>query len=206
MSAHIFIVPQVRGRWHEAFEDAVVVADVAEVVRAAAAGTLVWVDVSRREWILMLRAQRPDLPLVALSLNPSADEGMSAFEAGVRGYCHALGVPELLRQVAVVVANGGLWLGAELMARAAAAVTRLAASEPSEAVAEILHQLTPRERAVALQVAGGASNKEVARRLDITLRTVKAHMGAIFEKLGVRDRLQLVLLLRRAGVPAVTEA
>jgi len=53
--------------------------------------------------------------------------------------------------------------------------------------------LTPRERDVAIEVAHGATNKEVAQRLNITERTVKAHLGAVFEKLGVRDRLQLVL-------------
>ncbi|MCH8282968.1 MAG: helix-turn-helix transcriptional regulator, partial [Chloroflexi bacterium] len=57
--------------------------------------------------------------------------------------------------------------------------------------------LTERERAVALAVAEGRSNKEVARLLDITERTVKAHLGAAFRKLGVRDRMQLVLKLSR---------
>ncbi|UUA74872.1 helix-turn-helix transcriptional regulator [Cellvibrio sp. QJXJ] len=56
-----------------------------------------------------------------------------------------------------------------------------------------LNLLTGRERAVAELVAAGKTNKEVARELDITERTVKAHLGASFEKLGVRDRLQLAL-------------
>jgi DNA-binding NarL/FixJ family response regulator len=98
--------------------------------------------------------------------------------------------------VALVVINGGLWVGADLMTRAAGAVAR--ASGPQTTWAAPLAELTPREREVATQVAEGACNKEVGRRLDITERTVKAHMTAIFEKLGVRDRLQLVLLLRRS--------
>jgi hypothetical protein len=48
---------------------------------------------------------------------------------------------------------------------------------------------------VARLIAGGASNKEVARALDIAERTVKAHAGAIFEKLGARDRLHLALIM-----------
>lgn len=55
--------------------------------------------------------------------------------------------------------------------------------------------LTPRENAVAKAVAAGQSNKEVARQLDITERTVKAHLSAVFTKLGVRDRLHLVLAI-----------
>jgi len=53
--------------------------------------------------------------------------------------------------------------------------------------------LSEREVQVARLIANGASNKEIADRLVITERTVKAHLTAIFEKLGVRDRLQLSL-------------
>jgi DNA-binding NarL/FixJ family response regulator len=71
----------------------------------------------------------------------------------------------------------------------------------AEAPADWSAGLTEREREVARAVASGASNKEIARRLGITERSVKAHTGAIFEKLGVRDRLQLSLVVhgRRPG-------
>lgn len=55
--------------------------------------------------------------------------------------------------------------------------------------------LTPREREIARLVGNGASNKVIARELNITDRTVKAHLSAIFQKLGVRDRLQLALYI-----------
>ena len=53
--------------------------------------------------------------------------------------------------------------------------------------------LSDRETQVARLVSAGASNKEIAENLLITERTVKAHLSAVFEKLGVRDRLQLSL-------------
>ncbi len=53
--------------------------------------------------------------------------------------------------------------------------------------------LTERERETAHHIARGASNKEIARELGITERTVKAHVGAILEKLNLRDRLQIAL-------------
>jgi DNA-binding NarL/FixJ family response regulator len=53
--------------------------------------------------------------------------------------------------------------------------------------------LTTREREVALLAANGASNKTIASDCDITERTVKAHLAAIFEKLHLTDRLQLAL-------------
>ncbi len=57
---------------------------------------------------------------------------------------------------------------------------------------------------MARAVSAGRSNKEVADKMFISERTVKAHLGAIFEKLGVRDRLQLVLRLAAAPEPAST--
>jgi RNA polymerase sigma factor (sigma-70 family) len=66
------------------------------------------------------------------------------------------------------------------------------------AVGALLASLTERERGVAEAVASGLSNKEVARRLGITERTVKAHLSSAFRKLGVRDRMQLVVRLRMA--------
>lgn len=204
MNRHVFVMSRARGRWDEAFDGIEIVRDATQAVRRARAGSLVWVDVVPGEWMVTLRSARPELPLIALSLNPGAEEGLAAFGAGARGYCHALAVPEMLQQVALVVSNGGLWLGVELMSRAAQAVARVATSQTSGEVP--LDGLTPRERDVALQVAGGASNKEVGQRLDITPRTVKAHMGAIFDKLGVRDRLQLVLRIRNAGAPRRRDA
>lgn len=204
MSEHLFVSPLIQGRWHEAFDDLLVVSGPAEAIEKARDDSLVWIDVTRPEWIARLRAARPALSLVALSLNPNANEGLWAFGAGVRGYCHALAAPQMLRQLAVVVTHGGLWLGAELMSRTAAAVARVVEPAATSDAAS-LDVLSPRERDVAMQVVGGASNKEIARRLDITPRTVKAHMGSIFEKLAVRDRLHLVLVLRRAGLTAAPE-
>ena len=54
-------------------------------------------------------------------------------------------------------------------------------------------RLTDRESEVTLQAAHGATNAEIADALGITERTVKAHLSAVFDKLGVSDRLQLAL-------------
>ena len=56
--------------------------------------------------------------------------------------------------------------------------------------------LTKRERQVAQSVSNGLSNREIAARLNISERTVKARLTAVFQKLGVRDRVQLALLMR----------
>jgi DNA-binding CsgD family transcriptional regulator len=67
---------------------------------------------------------------------------------------------------------------------------------PPAAPDQRLGELSPREREAAIMAGSGASNREIAAGLCITERTVKAHLSAAFAKLGVRDRLQLALLLR----------
>lgn len=59
--------------------------------------------------------------------------------------------------------------------------------------------LTPREQQIALAIADGRTNRDIASRLGITEQTVKNHLTSIFEKVGVDNRLQLGLaLVRRA--------
>lgn len=138
------------------------------------------------------------IPCVVLSDRPTDEEALAAFAAGARGYCNTHAAAQMLIQVAAVVLQGGLWIGESLMQRLVSATSRLQAL-PS-AVATEKHEnwsksLTDREEQVARTLAGGASNKEIARALGITDRTVKAHVGAILEKLQVRDRLQLSLIV-----------
>ena len=63
-----------------------------------------------------------------------------------------------------------------------------------------LQGLTPREYQVAELITAGARNKEIAQQLNITERTVKAHLTELFRNLKVSDRLQLAVLLNREGL------
>lgn len=181
-------------RWREAFPEARVVSP--EQARArAASGDRVWVMTQIPDWpsLVSVLARRGAI-LSLLSYAPDSREAFQALEAGARGYAHALSPPELLRQIEVVTNNQGIWVLPELLAQVVGGAFRALGGQA--ALREhTLAPLTERERAVALAVADGQTNKEVARRLDITERTVKAHLGAVFRKLGVRDRLQLILRL-----------
>jgi DNA-binding NarL/FixJ family response regulator len=105
-----------------------------------------------------------------------------------------------VERVVDTVLQGGVWISRSAIPLL---VTKLqAAAQPesgmvAEAPGDPLDGLTQRQREVAELVGQGASNKQIARTLDITDRTVKAHLTTIFEKLKVADRLQLALYVTR---------
>jgi DNA-binding NarL/FixJ family response regulator len=132
--------------------------------------------------------------VVLLADEPDESVVEEALALGASGCCNTNAAPEVLRQVALVVENGGLWVGQSLLLRLVGGASRaLATKSERPPRVDWAMLLSEREVQVARLVAGGASNREVAEQLSITERTVKAHMSAIFEKLGLRDRLQLSL-------------
>lgn len=180
-------------RWQSAFAQARRVTPQQARAEATAHDRL-WVMSTLEDWkrLVALLARR-GATVNVMSYTPTSLEALQALNAGARGYIHALSPPELLRQVELVTTHQGIWVLPELLAQVMGGAYRALGGETQQQ--EVLAELTERERAVALAVAEGQTNKEVARRLDITERTVKAHLAAIFRKLGVRDRLQLILRL-----------
>ena len=137
--------------------------------------------------------------IVVLADQPDDALILDVLAAGAAGCCNTHAAPEVLQQVALVVENGGLWVGQRLLQQLIGNTARILGQGATAESGSLLELLSERERQVARMVAGGASNKEIADRLAIAERTVKAHLTAIFEKTGVRDRLQLSLKINGAG-------
>ena len=215
MSAHHFLASSVAQpaiapseRWLQAFPKGKW-NNWSAMQQEAKAGDVVWVPVSHPDWmdkVSQLLQAEPARHVVVLSAVPYDAEGLRAINLGAHGYSHLHAMPPMLREVGRVVQGGALWIGPELVGRIVAATRdllgRAGAAATASATLTDLSVLSPREAEVAAVVAEGKSNKEVARALKISERTVKAHLSAIFEKLGVRDRVQLVLQLSSAHAPA----
>jgi len=203
MKRHVFLTerPQPIPRWAEAFPDAALLCgqqmgttDPAVLSEAS----IIWLHASGdnravSSWVGAIKVVSQNVPIVVLSNVPEDEQGLAVLAAGASGYCSALTLPAVLHQVASVVAHGGTWVGPQLMQRLMQGLVK----QDNEATEPALDKLSLRERQVAEAVARGSTNKEIARVMGITERTVKAHLSATFEKLGVRDRMQLSLLVNR---------
>ena len=197
---------RIRETWKKAFPD--LISSTLACVPATA--TLVWVlrpnlpETDVTALIASVRRQAVDRPLIVLADVPDEGEALAALAAGASGYCNGHAAPAVLTQVGLAVANGGLWVGQNLMQRLLSATARGLAASPGAKSADGAvwrERLTVREQEAAMLIAQGASNKEVASHMAITERTVKAHVGALLEKLGARDRLQLSLIVNGLEAP-----
>lgn len=200
MIKHIFItsLQQPVEAWLKAFPKLVA---SKEVVSADLAGaSVVWVHAQLehgQQWrsqVQQVLSLLPAAKVIVLSNNPEQPEAMQALELGVVGYLHAYAHQQVLKEVYSVVSHGGVWLGRELLKHLITMTTR--GAHQANIQDDILEGLTKREREVALEAAKGDSNKEIARTLSISERTVKAHLTSVFDTLKVRDRLHLALVLQ----------
>lgn len=139
--------------------------------------------------------------IIVLSRSPGDEEGLSALKAGARGYCgRALDAPELRKAISKV-REGEIWAERRLIPILIEKYSRAAEEqEPARPRTDRrLALLTPREREIARLIGAGATNRDIAARLHVGEGTVKAHLTAIFRKLGFTDRLQLGLFLAAPG-------
>ena len=140
--------------------------------------------------------------IIVLTEVPDEREGIAILKAGARGYCHRDIDIALLEKATHVVLKGEIWVGRKLIPHLLEELTVLTEQRRRDAPGrsdERLERVTPRERQIVDLLSVGASNKEIAKRLNVTERTVKAHLTAIFRKLGLSGRLQLALFALEHG-------
>lgn len=137
-----------------------------------------------------ISAEVPDANVIAFTSFSDRNVILDAIDAGAIGYLLKDAEPdELVRGIRAAAAGES-----PLAPKAAQAVLSARSKrEPDPG-------LSPREREVLVLVASGKANKQVARRLDISEKTVKAHLSHIFQRIGVTDRTQAALWAERNGL------
>ena len=113
-----------------------------------------------------------------------------ALKAGARGFLLKDAGPELLVQAIHAAANGDALISPDITRRLLTTLTGLERASPPT---QPIEPLTEREEEVLLTVARGRTNAEIADELHITLSTVKTHVGALMNKLGARNRVEVAM-------------
>jgi DNA-binding NarL/FixJ family response regulator len=141
-----------------------------------------------------IRAQSPDVAIVVLTSFSDRTKILQALDAGAVGYLLKDVEPEDLEKAIAAAARGESPLDPKA---ARALVSARRATAPAEG-------LSDREREVLLMVADGLANKQIAQRLSISEKTVKAHLTSVFRQIGVTDRTQAALWAERSGLSRET--
>jgi DNA-binding NarL/FixJ family response regulator len=137
-----------------------------------------------------LRSEAPETRVVLFTSFSDRDRIMQALEAGAIGYLLKDADPDELHRGILAAARGESPLAPKAAAQVIAART---SPSPSG-------DLSERERQVLVLVASGLANKQIARKLGISEKTVKGHLTQIFQAIGVTDRTQAALWAERNGL------
>lgn len=145
-----------------------------------------------------LSAELPAVKVVVLTTMGDDGSIVEAIAAGALGYLLKDTGVEDLRAAIVQAAAGEAFLSTRVLTSLVQQVARSGTLGPT--VTSHDFGLTPRERVVLQHLSRGATNKDIARSLDLAEGTVKNHVSQVFTKLGVADRLQAALLARTYGL------
>lgn len=134
--------------------------------------------------LMYLRAQYVGVPVVVVSATEDPTTIRSAIEFGASGYIpKSLGIDVIQDGVSVVL-EGGVWIPPDVDLNTVDEATKMA---------QRLASLTPQQVRVLMMLSQGLLNKQIAYELSVSEATVKAHVSAILQKLGVESRTQAVI-------------
>jgi len=180
--------------------DVTVVAEVERAADVIAAVERTPCDVLLLD-LQMDRSSLPDVPalaqhtkVVVVTATERVEDALAAIRAGACAIVFKRFAIETLMMAIRAVMAGHVWMPPEIQAEVTAQLRA-----PNTIV------LTRREREIVRQVALGLRNAEVARRLGIGQVTVKTHLNNVFQKLGLRDRVELARYAIQTGIVGVHE-
>ncbi len=155
------------------------------------------------EIILNYRNKLPNMKTIIVGIRFNEENVMAMMQGGVRGFFRFEQGEEQLVKCIRVVARGEIWLEAELITRVfdefikELTKRRDLLNSLTELNYEKLNILSPREMEIMGLISRSMTNEEIAKSLFISPKTVKTHLRNIFEKAGIRNRVEAALLYAR---------
>ncbi|GAA6153469.1 response regulator transcription factor [Pseudoteredinibacter isoporae] len=144
--------------------------------------------------LIFINGQYPHIPVMVVSANEQASIIHQAIDYGAAGFLPKSSPPEMIGSAIEQVLQGDIWLPANLPP------ADQVDNDDKAAIAEVVASFTPQQFRVANMLADGLLNKQIAYEMDVTEATVKAHLTAIFRKLGVHSRTQAVLAMNQLNL------
>jgi DNA-binding NarL/FixJ family response regulator len=144
-----------------------------------------------------LIVEHPNVHFVALTARPDANEGLRLLRSGARGYANRQLSGAVLGTLLEAVEAGEIWAGRQVTDFLLKLALERQSGHGADTGDAILDTLTGREAEIAARVGDGNSNKVIAADMGISERTVKAHLNNVFRKTGIRNRVQLALVVAR---------
>lgn len=142
--------------------------------------------------LLFLRAQNPQIPVVVVSASEDPSTIRRALEFGASGYVPKSLPVEKIRTAVRQILDGGVWSPPDIPLEGT--------TDPeTRDLASRLSSLTPQQVRVLMMLGEGLLNKQIAYKLNVSEATIKAHVSAILQKLGVDSRTQAVIAIGKIG-------
>ena len=143
--------------------------------------------------LMYMRAQYPGIPVVIVSGNDDPVVIRRCMDFGASGFIpKTLGVDQMRKAIERVI-GGGIWTPPDVDLSAKS-------DDDSAAILARLASLTPQQVRVLMMLSEGLLNKQIAYELSVSEATVKAHVSAILQKLGVESRTQAVIAASKIEV------
>lgn len=139
-----------------------------------------------------------NIKILILSNEPTFQNGKDILALGVKGYANSHMQKIHFKDAINTIKNDQVWLYPEFIQQMIAEITSISSADINDS--HWYESLSDREKEIAGLIKKGYSNKDISELSKITLRTVKAHTTAIYNKAGVKDRIGLVLLMQKVNV------
>ncbi|HDO52680.1 MAG TPA: response regulator transcription factor [Rhizobiales bacterium] len=140
--------------------------------------------------LMYLRAQYPEVPVVVVSATEDPSAIRRCIEFGASGFIPKSLPVDVIRDAVKNVLDGGVWTPPEID------LGEVGDGETADLVAR-LATLTPQQVRVLMMLSEGLLNKQIAYKLSVSEATIKAHVSAILQKLGVDSRTQAVIAVNK---------